>query len=77
MKPATIAVALAMVALFSVSGLASAQDTMNDYRWHSSQGLYPWSPSWDPRRHNCRVVEVRTMNRWGTDLVIHRRICDD
>jgi len=65
--------AFVAVALVGISGPASAQD-MDDYRWHNSRGLYPWSPSGD--RSNCRTVDVQTTNRWGTDLTIHRRICD-
>ncbi len=74
MKLAIIAVSVT-IALFSVSGSALAQD-INDYRWHNSQGLYPWSPSWDPQRFNCRVVDIRSTNRWGTNMTIHRRVCD-
>ncbi len=75
MKLAIIATVSGTIALFGVSGPISAQD-INDYRWHNSQGLYPWSPSWDPRRFNCRVVDIHTTNRWGTDVTIHRRVCD-
>lgn len=70
-----LAAALGVLALFAISGSASADD-IDDYRWHNSRGLYPWSPSWDPGRSNCRVVELRTTNRWGTDVTIHRRVCD-
>jgi hypothetical protein len=75
MRRAITAIALGAVALFGLGGPASAQD-IDDYRWHNSRGLYPWSPSWDPSRSNCRVVDVRTTNRWGTEMTIHRRVCD-
>lgn len=63
------------IALFTVSRSASAED-IDDYRWHNSYAFYPWSPSWDPYRSNCRVVDFYTTNRWGTDVTVHRRICD-
>ena len=75
MNRAIIALALAAAALFGVAASTSAED-LNDYRWHNSLGLYPWSPSWDPFRSNCRIVDVPTTNRWGTDVTIHRRVCD-
>ena len=75
MTRAMIAAAVGAVALFGGSGSTSAED-MNDYRWHNSRGLYPWSPSWDPSRSNCRVVDIQTTNRWGTDVTVHRRVCD-
>jgi hypothetical protein len=70
-----IATVLTAIALFAVSGSASADD-MSDYRWHNSRGLYPWSPSWSAGPLNCRVVEFHTTNRWGNDVIIHRRVCD-
>jgi len=72
MRRPIIGLTLGALALFGVSGPAFAQD-IDDYRWHNSRGLYPWSPS---SQSNCRVVDIRTTNRWGTDLTIHRRVCD-
>jgi len=69
-----ITATLGVIALFSVSGPASAQD-MNDYRWHNLRGQYPWNPGWDPRGYNCRIVDVRTTNRFGTEVTIHQRVC--
>ena len=75
MKFSIIATALATIALFGASGAVFA-DQLNDYSWHNSLGLYPWNPNWDPNRFNCRVVNVRTTNRWGNDVTISRRVCD-
>jgi hypothetical protein len=70
-----LATALGTIALFDLSVSALADD-IQDYRWYNSQRLYPWNPSWNAGRSNCRVVEVHTTNRWGTDVTVHRRICD-
>lgn len=67
MQRALIATVLGTIALFAVSGSASADD-IDDYRVHNS-----WQY---PRGPNCRVVEVHTTNRWGNDVTIHRRVCD-
>jgi hypothetical protein len=75
MTRAITALAFAAVALTGACGSSLAQD-MDDYRWHNSRGLYPWSPSGDPSLSNCRIVDIQTTNRWGTDLTIHRRVCD-
>lgn len=71
----TIMTTAATIALLSASGAAFAEH-LNDYSWHNSLGLYPWNPSWDPYRFNCRAVNVRTTNRWGNDVTISRRVCD-
>ena len=67
MKRTLIATALGTIALLAVSGSASADD-MDDYRVHNSRA--------DARGLNCRVVDVHTTNRWGSDVIIHRRVCD-
>jgi hypothetical protein len=75
MRRLIAAAAFAAIALAGACGSSSAQD-MDDYRWHNSRGLYPWTPSGDPSLSNCRIVDIQTTNRWGTDLTIHRRVCD-
>jgi len=61
MKIAIAASVLVAAALFSVSRPAPARATdIDDYRA-------------DPGY--CRVVEIHTTNRWGTDVTIRRRIC--
>jgi len=72
MRRAITAAAFAAIALAGMSGPIAAQD-IYDYNWHNSRGLYPWSPS---SRSNCRVVDIQTTNRWGTDMTVHRRVCD-
>jgi hypothetical protein len=74
MKRAILALALGAIALFGVSGPTSA-DNIDDYL-QDSPGLYPWNPELAPRRLNCRVVEVPTMSRLGTAVIIQRRVCD-
>jgi hypothetical protein len=74
MKFPFVAALLGLIALLNLPGTAPADD-VNDYRWHNTQGLYPWSPSWDPYRSQCRVVDVRTTNRWGTVVTIRQRVC--
>jgi hypothetical protein len=58
-----ITAALGAVAFFSLSGPTPAHATdMDDYRW-------------DHDRADCRVIETRTVNRWGDDVTIRRRVC--
>jgi hypothetical protein len=62
MKIAITAIVLGAVALFSIPGSIPAQATdYEDYRA-------------DPGT-NCRIIEIRTTNRWGDDVTIRRRIC--
>jgi hypothetical protein len=56
-----IAAAVLSVTLFSVSNPAHATD-MDGFRS-------------DDFRGNCRVVETRTINRWGDDVTIRTRVC--
>ena len=56
-----IAAAVLSVALFSVSNPAHATD-MDSFRS-------------DDFRGNCRVVETRTINRWGDDVTVRSRVC--
>jgi hypothetical protein len=54
---------LAAIALFNLSGSTPAHATdMVDFRS-------------DRDRSDCRVVEIRTINRWGDDVTIQRRVC--
>ena len=55
--------ALAAVTLLAISGPPPARATdMDDYRWdHGAAG--------------CRVVETHTINRWGDDVTVRRRVC--
>jgi hypothetical protein len=56
-----IAAPLLSVAFFSVSSPAHATD-MDNFRW-------------DEFRGNCRVIETRTINRWGDDVTVRTRVC--
>ncbi len=60
-----LAIAMALLAAIAVFNLGSppahAMD-MVDYRANHDQG-------------DCRVVEVQTTNRWGTDITIRRLVC--
>jgi hypothetical protein len=63
MKIAITAAALGAVAFFSLSGPTPAHATdMDDYRW-------------DHDRADCRVIETRTVNRWGDEVTVRRRVC--
>ena len=57
-----IAIALFGTVLFNLGSPPARAMEMDDYRANHDQG-------------DCRVVEVRTTNRWGTDVVIHRLAC--
>src|SRR5712675_869466 len=58
------AAALGAVALLAVSGPSPAPAyDMDDYRW-------------DHDRFDCRVIEIRTTNRWGEDVTVRRRVCN-
>lgn len=61
-----IAIASALFAAVAVSNMgsssASAAD-MVDFRT-------------DHFAANCRVVEITTTNRWGTEVTTQRRVCD-
>ena len=78
MKIAITATLSAAIALFSASGSSSAHATdLNDYRWNHrpvTMGPVPRPSYADPS--DCREVEIHTTNRWGNDLVIHRRVCN-
>jgi hypothetical protein len=63
MKIASAAAILAAIALLSVSGSPHAYATdMDDFRW-------------DHHRADCRIIEIRTTNRWGDDVSVRRRVC--
>jgi len=58
-----IAAALGTLALFTLAGAPGARATdIDNYRR-------------DHYRTDCRVVETRTINRWGEDVTIRRQVC--
>ena len=62
MKLAIATALFAAVAVFNLgSGPAQAAD-MVDYRANHFQA-------------GCRVVEIQTTNRWGTDVTVRRLVC--
>jgi hypothetical protein len=61
MKLAIATALFAAVAVFNLGQPAAHATDMVDYR--SDHGA------------NCRVVEVQTTNRWGTDVTIRRLVC--
>jgi hypothetical protein len=59
----TAVVALGAIALFTPLEWSPARATdIDDYRW-------------DHDRADCRVIEIRTTNRWGDDVTVRRRVC--
>jgi len=58
-----IATALfAAVAVFNLGPIPAYAADMVDYRANHDQA-------------GCRVVEIQTTNRWGTDVTIRRLVC--
>jgi hypothetical protein len=58
-----LAMATALFAAVAVFNLGSAKGAdMVDYRANHYQA-------------DCRVVEVQTTNRWGTDVTVRRLVC--
>jgi hypothetical protein len=63
MKLVITAMVLAAVALVGASAPTPAHATdMTDFRWDHDRG-------------DCRLVEIRSINRWGDDVTVHRRVC--
>jgi hypothetical protein len=52
----------AAVAVFTLGSAPAHAADMDDFRW-------------DHDRADCRVIEIQTPNRWGTDITIRRRVC--
>jgi hypothetical protein len=52
----------AAVAVFNLGSPPVHADDMVDYRANHEQA-------------GCRVVEIQTTNRWGTDVTIRRLVC--
>jgi hypothetical protein len=61
MKLAIATALFATLAVFNLGSPAARATDMVDYR--SDHGP------------NCRVVEIQTTNRWGTDVTIRRLVC--
>ncbi len=62
MKIAVATALFAAVALFNVGSSLARADDMVDFRT-------------DHIGTNCRVVEIQTTNRWGTDVTVRRVVC--
>ena len=62
MKLAIAMLLLAAAAAFNLGSPPAHAVDMVDYRANHKQG-------------DCRVVEVVTTNRWGTDVTIRRLVC--
>jgi hypothetical protein len=52
----------AAVAVFNLGASLARADDMVDFRT-------------DHIGANCRVVEIQTTNRWGTDVTVRRVVC--
>jgi hypothetical protein len=64
MKIAVPLASLGAAGLLGTAGLTPARAIdIDDYRW-------------DHDRPNCRVVETRSTNRWGTEVTVLRRVCE-
>jgi hypothetical protein len=63
MKRAIAAAAFGAAALFGLAGASPAQASEIDIYRTDHDGPY------------CRIVETRTINRWGDEETIHQRIC--
>ena len=60
-----VAIATALfttVAAFNLGSTAAHADDIDDYRANHTQA-------------GCRVVEIQTTNRWGTDVTVRRLVC--
>jgi hypothetical protein len=62
MKIAVATALLAAVTVFNLGPSLARADDMVDFRT-------------DHIGANCRVVEVQTTNRWGTDVTVRRLVC--
>jgi hypothetical protein len=62
MKFAVAMALFAAVAAFNVGSTIAHAADMVDYRANHDQA-------------GCRVVEIQTTNRWGTDVTVRRLIC--
>ncbi len=62
MKIAITMVFLAAVAVSTLGPAPANAADMDDFRWDHDRG-------------DCRVIEIQTTNRWGTDITIRRRVC--
>jgi hypothetical protein len=62
MRLATATALFATLAAFNLGSIPVYAADMVDYRATRDQG-------------GCRVVEIQTTNRWGTDVTVRRLIC--
>jgi hypothetical protein len=62
MKLAIATALFAAVAVFNLGSTPVHATDMVDYRANHDQA-------------GCRVVEIQTTNRWGTDVTIRRLVC--
>jgi hypothetical protein len=62
MRVAIATVLFAAVAVFNLGSIPANAIDMVDFR---TDHIGP----------NCRIVEIQTTNRWGTDVTVHRLVC--
>ena len=62
MKVAIATALFAAVAVFNLGSTFAHATDMVDYRANHDQA-------------GCRVVEIQTTNRWGTDVTVRRLVC--
>jgi hypothetical protein len=62
MKLAIATALFAAVAVFNLGSTVAHAADMVDYRANHDQA-------------GCRMVEIQTTNRWGTDVTVRRMVC--